>query len=415
MAEKLTETAVCPVCRKSVEINSAQAKCPVCGHASSAEMFSKTKEKLNAENDAELYRLMATADAFFSKKNYDEAYVVYSSVLEIDRNYLKAYFRRELTSQYLMLKTSSVYLSNDSFFMKLDEVKERFFQLDINDKEARKLKMTMCRDMIEYIAVRAEYEKKYASAHKNVKTVEVYMSNMILLFEYSAEVTRYLDENFDENYGKERAHLIIECCSLGMKIKGMLLAGAEYIETVEKLEDFSGEQTAKNVSRIKRRMLTQDEVLRVETVAGNMEKTKEKIVSGAQGELYDELNGAKKKSEETVKKELRENDEKRAEYEQWRRKNEQEYFAADKKILIFSITGKAAVIFAVIMALVFFFELFARDAFMEEILILAVLFIGAGIAFNFLKKSMEKKKGFYARVIEGDSAQIRTNGGNFRE
>ena len=165
VAEKLTETAVCPVCRKSVEINSAQAKCPVCGHASSAEMFSKTKEKLNAENDAELYRLMATADAFFSKKNYDEAYVVYSSVLEIDRNYLKAYFRRELTSQYLMLKTSSVYLSNDSFFMKLDDVKERFAQLDLNDKEAKKLKMTMCKDMIEYISVRVEYENKYASSH----------------------------------------------------------------------------------------------------------------------------------------------------------------------------------------------------------------------------------------------------------
>ena len=417
MSEKLTVTAVCPACKNSVEIDSAQPRCPICGHSSSAELFLKAAEKRRDETEAEVYRLMTAADAFFAKKNYDEAYVVYSSVLDIDRNYLKAYFRRELTSQYLMLKTSSVYLGNDSFFQRLEDVRERFtLRLDSSSKETRKLKLTMCRDMIEYISVRSDYEKKYAAAHKNIKTVEVYMANMILLFEYSAEVMRYLDEKFDESYGKERAYLIIDCCCLGMRIKGMLLAGAEYIETVEKLEDLSSEQSVKNVSRIKRRMLTQDEVLRVETVAGNMEKIKDRIISEADSELYEELNSAKEKSEKSVEKNIRDEDEKRAEYEEWRRYNEQKYYDADRKIFIFGILCKTAAIFAVIMAAMFFSELGLHKAFVGAFFVLTLIFMGAGVAFGSLKNYMEKKKGFYARVIEGDSRNIRikAKGGVFR-
>lgn len=160
-------------------------------------------------------------------------------------------------------------------------------------------------------------------------------------------------------------------------------------------------------------MLSQDDEIRIETMAGKMQKAKDDMLASVSTELYAELKNAKEKSEEQVEKTIRSDDAKRAEYEQWRRRNEEEYIAADKKILIFGIAGKAALVLVFIMLLVFIIELIAFDTFIKGILVIAAVFVALNIAFSFLKKSAEKKKGFYSKVIEGDSANIRSSGGGF--
>lgn len=415
MADKTINVVRCPVCKNSFESAEQVCKCPVCGHTENLNVLIAKTQIASAETDVAVYRMMAAADAYFAKKSYDEAYIGYSSVLETDRSYLKAYFRREITSQYLMLESSSVYLNSESFFMKMGEIKERFRQLDPEDAETQKLRLTMCRDMMDYISVRSDYEKKYASAHKNIKTVEVYMSNLILLFEYSIEAIRILEKLYEDDKGKGTAYLIIEFCSLAMKIRGTLVAGAEYIETSDKMEDFSGENSATNVSRIRRRMLTQDEELNIETNMGYAQKVKNNVVSGAEGELYKELRAAKDESEKQVNDTVDSEDKKRAEYELWRKNNEQEYIKADKLMLICDIAGKAAVIFAIIMIALYLIEMIAFEKTLTVMLVTGIICIAAKIALDFVKKTAEKKKGFYARVIEGDSANIRSNNANFNE
>lgn len=415
MAVNVINVVRCPVCKNSYESAEQVCKCPVCGHTESAELLIEKTKMASAETNVAVYRMMAAADAYFANKSYDEAYIGYSSVLETDSGYLKAYFRREITSQYLMLESSSVYLSSESFFLKMGEIKERFRQLDPNDPETQKLRVTMCRDMMEYVSVRSDYEKKYASAHKNMKTVEVYISNLILLFEYSVEAIRILEKLYEIDKSKEIAYLIIETSSLALKIRGMLVAGAEYVETSEKMEDFCGESSAKNVSRIRRRMLTQDEELKIETDMGYVQKVKNDIVSGAEGGLYKELCEAKDESEKQVNNSVDEEDKKRAEYEMWRKNNEQEYIKADKVMLICDISGKAAVIFAVIMISVYLIEMFAFEKKLTAILVTGIIFVIVKFVLGFVKKAAEKKKGFYARVIEGDSVKIRSSNSNFKE
>lgn len=415
MAVNAVNVVRCPVCKNSYESAEQVCKCPVCGHTESAELLIEKTKMASAETNVAVYRMMAAADAYFANKSYDEAYIGYSSVLETDSGYLKAYFRREITSQYLMLESSSVYLSSESFFLKMGEIKERFRQLDPNDPETQKLRVTMCRDMMEYVSVRSDYEKKYASAHKNMKTVEVYISNLILLFEYSVEAIRILEKLYGIDKSKEIAYIIIETSSLALKIRGMLVAGAEYVETSEKMEDFCGENSAKNVSRIRRRMLTQDEELKIETDMGYVQKVKNDIVSGAEGGLYKELCEAKDESEKQVNNSVDEEDKKRAEYEMWRKNNEQEYIKADKVMLICDISGKAAVIFAVIMISVYLIEMFAFEKKLTAILVTGIIFVIVKFVLGFVKKAAEKKKGFYARVIEGDSVKIRSSNSNFKE
>ena len=415
MTEKTVSAVICPVCRNSYECAEKVAKCPVCGHSENLEVLIAKTKIASAETNVTVYRMMAAADAYFSKKSYDEAYIGYNSVLETDRSYLKAYFRRELTSQYLILESSSVYLSSESFFMQMGDIKERFRQLDPDDEETSKLRITMCRDMLEYISVRSDYEKRYAVAHRNVKTVEVYMSNLILLFEYTVEAMRILEKLYENNRSKELAHLIIECCSLTLKIRGMLTAGAEYIETSEAMEDYSGEGSAKNVSRVRRRMLTQEETIKIETDAGYVQKVKNSVVSTAEGDLYKELRAAKEESENKINKDIDDEDKKRAEYEQWRRNNEQEYLKADKVILICDIAGKASGIFALIMTAMYLIEWFGFGQKITVLLVTAIFFAAAKIALDFVKKFFEKKKGFYTKVIEGDSANLRSGNKNFKD
>ena len=148
---------------------------------------------------------------------------------------------------------------------------------------------------------------------------------------------------------------------------------------------------------------------------GYAQKVKNNVVSGAEGELYKELRAAKDESEKKVNDNVESEDKKRAEYEMWRKNNEQEDIKADKIMLICDIAGKAAVIFAIIMIAVYFIEMFAFDKTLTVMLVTGIIFAAVRIALGFVRKSAEKKKGFYARVIEGDSINIRTNNSDFKE
>lgn len=401
----------CPICGNKFDVNGSLAKCPVCGWTDSVKSLEKReKHSMDADSEIAMYRFMSSADAFFSKKSYEEAYIGYGSVLDIDGSCTKAVFRRELTSQYLMMESSSVYLSCDSFFSAIKDIKASI--IEENDE---KLSFMVFKDMLEYISARADYEKRYASVHKNEKTAASYLADTLLLYEYAAETLSCLAAKKDVKNVKERAFLIVNGCGLGMKIRGMLLSGAEYVETQGKMEDLSKEPSAKNVSRIKRMKLDQNDEMQVETLAGNMRRLKKDVLSEASPELYNELTAESDKTEKTVERSSAEEDKKRMEYEMWRSRNEKEYIAADKKILIFGIVKKAALVMTVLMIVVFAVELVVLNSFMGQLIAAAVLFAAANVAFGFLEKAAEKKKGFYASVIDGDSARIRSNNSGFNE
>lgn len=400
----------CPICGNKFDVNGSMAKCPVCGWTESVKSLGKRENHLDADSEIAMYRFMSSADAFFSRKSYEEAYIGYGSVLDMDGSCTKAVFRRELTSQYLMMESSSVYLSCDSFFSVIKDIKAR-----IIEEGDEKLSLMVFKDMLEYISARADYEKKYASVHKNGKTAASYLADTLLLYEYAAETISCLAAKKDFKNVKERATLIVNGCGIGMKIRGMLLSGAEYVETQGKMEDLSKEPSAKNVSRIKRMKLSQTDEIQVETLAGSMRNAKKDVLAEASPELYNELTAESDKIEKAAERDSAEEDKKRMEYEMWRSRNEKEYVAADKKILIFGIVKKAALVMAVLMAAVFVVELVAFNSFMGQLIAATVLFAAADVAFGFLEKSAEKKKGFYASVIDEDSARIRSKGSDYTE
>ena len=67
------------------------ARCPACGWTDSVKSLEKKERRgMDADSEIAVYRLMSSADAFFSKKSYDEAYISYGSVLDMDGSCLKA-------------------------------------------------------------------------------------------------------------------------------------------------------------------------------------------------------------------------------------------------------------------------------------------------------------------------------------
>lgn len=400
--------SLCPICGGVLEIKGSSEKCPMCGYSS---VIKSAGESVgNADEKIATYRLMASADAFFSKKSYEEAYVGYGAVLDADKGNLKARFRRETASHYLMMESSSVYLSCDSFFEEVREIKKQL--IENNDE---RLSLTVCRDMLNFISARADYEKKYASLHKNEKTAAMYMSDTLLLYEYTVETVISMKEKSGVKNERERAFLVSDGFALGMKLRGMLLSGAEYVETSEKIDDLTGVQSVKNISRIKRRRLSQDDEIQVETLAGNMRKAKNDLMAELPGDIFADIKAAGEKSEKAAAESAADDDKKRIDHEVWRQRNEREYIAADKRILIFGIAEKAAAVMIAIMAVMFFIELIFSDVFMGQLIAIAVFFAAACVLFGVLKKSSIKKKGFYAKVIEGDSANIRSVGKDFKD
>ncbi|MDE5992464.1 MAG: hypothetical protein K2G87_05380, partial [Oscillospiraceae bacterium] len=400
----------CPICGNKFDINGTMAKRSACGWTDLVKSLRKKEtHSMDADSEIAMYRFMSSADAFFARKSYEEAYVGYGSVLDMDGSNLKAVFRRELTSQYLMMESSSVYLSSDGFFAKIKDIKANLIKLG-----DEKLSLTASKDMLEYLSCRADYEKKYASVHKNQKTAASYLADTLLLYEYTAETVVYLRDKEGIKNERTRAHLIMYGCGLCMKIRGMLLSGAEYVES-SKMDDQSKEPSAKNVSRIKRMKLDQKDELQVETLAGNMRQIKKELLAEASPELYAELTAENEKTEKTAERDTAKEDQKRMEYEMWRKRNETEYIAADKRIIIFGIAEKAALVMAVIMALVFVAELIISNVFMGQLIAATVLFAAVNVTLRILKRAAIKKKGFYAEVIDGDSANLRSSGGNFTD
>lgn len=408
MAEQHSE--ICPICGNKLDISGAMAKCSECGWTDSVKSIRKKENhSMDADSEIAMYRFMSSADTFFAKKSYEEAYANYGSVLDMDASNLKAVFRRELISQYLMMESSSVYLSSDGFFSKLKDIKASIIK-----HGDEKLSLTACKDMLEYLSCRADYEKKYASVHKNQKTAASYLADTLLLYEYAAETVISLRGKTAVKDERTRALLIVEGFGLCMKIRGMLLSGAEYVES-GKMNDQSKDPSAKNVSRIKRMKLDQKEELQVETLAGNMRQIKKDLLAEASPALYAELTAENEKTEKATERNAAKEDQKRLEYEMWRKRNETEYIAADKRIIIFGIAEKAALVMAVIMVLVFLAELIVSNVFMGQLIAATVLFAAANVTFGILKRAAIKKKGFYAEVIDGDSANLRSSGGNFTD
>lgn len=386
------------------------AKCPACGWTDSVKSLRKKEnQSMDADSEIAMYRFMSSADAFFARKSYEEAYVGYGSVMDMDGSNLKAIFRRELTSQYLMMESSSVYLSSDGFFAKIKDIKANLIKYG-----DEKLSLTASKDMLEYLSCRADYEKKYASVHKNQKTAASYLADTLLLYEYTAETVVYLRDKEGIKNERTRANLIMYGCGLCMKIRGMLLSGAEYVESV-KMDDQSKDPSAKNVSRIKRMKLDQKDELQVETLAGNMRQIKKELLAEASPELYAELTAENEKTEKAAERDAEKEDQKRLEYEMWRKRNEAEYIAADKRIIIFGISERAAFVMAVIMALVFVAELIISNVFIGQLIAATILFAAVSVTLGILKRAAIKKKGFYAEVIDGDSANLRSSGGNFTD
>ena len=69
-------SGLCPICGNKFEVSGTMARCPACGWTDSVKSLEKKERRgMDADSEIAVYRLMSSADAFFSKKSYDEAYI----------------------------------------------------------------------------------------------------------------------------------------------------------------------------------------------------------------------------------------------------------------------------------------------------------------------------------------------------
>lgn len=379
-----SKKVVCPICKNPFKYEgSGDTECPVCGYEIKEADIGKKSVKETAFKEAELYRLMSSADAFFSGKRYDEAYIGYGAVISRDPECIKAIFRRDLASQYLTYECSSVYLGFDGFFTELDDIKKRIDISTVGDEESKRLKLTVCNDMIEYISYRTDYEKRFAEADENVKKSGMYTSNLIRLFEYTEEILKYMlgiGAGFDRNL----AFAVVSCCNAGKKIYDMLF-GDDWEAGVFDMG-----------------MLNGGDRMKMEALCENMETTRADIIKNADEALLNRINTSEEKKDvraESEAEELR-----RKEHEQWRIRNKENYIAADKAILIFGISAKAALCFTAVMAALFVFEAAMHDEFMNGTVVCTLIFAAAQAVFTMLRKNAERKKSYYFNMLNRSSA-----------
>lgn len=379
-----SKRVVCPICKNPFEYDGiGDTECPVCGYEIKKEDIGKKAVKEAAASEAELYRLMSSADAYFSGKRYDEAYIGYGAVISRDPECIKAIFRRALASQYLTYDCSSVYLGFDGFFAEIEDIKKR---IDINagsDEESDRLKLTVCSDMIGYISYRTDYEKKFAEADEDLKKSGIYTSNLILLFEYTEEILKYMlgiGTGFDRNL----AFAVVSCCNAGKKIYNILF----------------GDDREDGVFNTG--MLNGGDRMKMETLCENMETTRADIIKNADEALLNRINISEEKKD--VRSESGADEFRRKEYEQWRIRNREKYIAADKEILIFGISAKAALCFTAVMAVLFVFEAAMHDEFMKGAAACSLIFFAAQAVFTILRKNAEKKKSYYFNMLNRNAA-----------
>ena len=380
---------VCPICKNPFEYEgNGDTECPVCGYEIiEADIESKSEED-SAKKKAEDYRLMAAADAYFSRKSYDEAYIGYGAVISSDPECLKAVFRRELASQYLTYEYSTVYLSCDGFFTEIEEIKKRVDISMNNDDESERIKFTVCLDMIDFISYRAEYEKRFAETNGNGKDSGVYTSNLIKLFEYSEVILKYILNN-ETVFDRDIAFAVVKCCNTGSKIYDMLFA----------------ESTGAGIFDVD--MLDGSDRMKMKALYGNMESTRNDIIKNADDVLLSRINISEEKRDLQAEGEAE--DQRHREREQWRKRTEAKYFAADKEILIFGISAKAALCFAAVMLLLFIFEAVVNESFLKGVVACVIIFSVAHMVFTTLRKNAENKKNNYFNMLNGKGTSADKN------
>lgn len=376
-----SKKVVCPICKNPFEYEGGgDTECPVCGYEISEADIETKAVKENEERKAEVYRLMSTADAYFSRKGYDEAYIGYGAVISSDPECMKAIFRRELASQYLTYECSTVYLSCDGFFTGIENIK-KLIDINADDEESDKLKLTICGDMTEFISYRADYEKRFAEADESGKNSGVYTANLIRLFEYTEVILKYL-VNAGTGFDRNLAFAVVSCCNAGKKIYDMLF----------------GESAEESVFDVD--MLDGSDRIKMEALCGNMENKRNDIIKNADEILLSMIHISDEKKDIIAESEAE--DLRRKEREQWRKRNEEKYYAADKEILIFGISAKAALCFAAVMAALFIFEAAVNDEFMKGAIAFVVIFVAAQIVFTALRKNAEKRKSHYFNMLNGN-------------
>lgn len=378
-----SKKVVCPICKNPFEYDgNGDAECPICGYEIKEADIGKKAVKDNAVSEAELYRLMSSADAYFSGKRYDEAYIGYGAVISRDPECIKAIFRRNLASQYLTYECSSVYLRFDGFFTEMEDIKKRI-DISSDGEESDRLKLTVCSDMIEYISYRTDYEKKFAEADEDTKKTGVYTSNLILLFEYAEEILKYMlgiGAGFDRNLAFE----VVKCCDAGKKIYDML-----FVDDREAGVFDTG-------------MLNGGDRMKMDALCKNMETTRSDIIKNADEALLNRINISEEKKDARTESEADEM--RRKEQEQWRIRNREKYIAADKEILIFGISSKTALCFTAVMVVLFVFEAAVHDEFMKGAVACAFIFAVSQVVFTMLRKNAEKKKSYYFNMLNRGTA-----------
>ena len=386
MSENNEISLICPVCGNQIEYIEETAMCKNCGYTSDPVKAAKLSETDKYRKDAAVYRLMTAADTYFSRKNYYEAYIEYSSVLDSDPHCLKAIFRLDITGQYLMYETASVYLSCEAFFHKTRKILASALENTIDEK----LMLTMCKDMLNFITFCSEYERKYALSHKSKQNALTYLSNMLVLLDH----TRFIMNCIISVNKRDSAFAAMKCFETGSELHGRILSGMEYPSPSEP-------------DSMKKCELSHSEISRANGLYNELSEIKQRIMKNADDALYAELKALEKKKGTDKPPAASAENFQRSEYENWRRRNEEEYVSADRKSIVLGIISKAAFLFAAVTIIIFIIEAVASDDIIKGLAASAVAFIAAGAVFSAFERHSEKKRRFYARLVYSDEEQSR--------
>ncbi len=374
------EALRCPVCGKELPDSFV---CE-CGYdRRNNEIIVKT-----VKNDAALYRMLSDSDTYFAKKNYNEAYIGYTSVLDADPHCNKAVFRANIISQYLMYETSSVYLGSDPFFERTGEM----ITAAIENSKDTKFILMMCKDTLDLIEYVSEYERKYALSHKNEHNASEYIKHMLKLLKCTQLIMKCIICVNDESY----SFVAMKCYSTSSEIYDRLSKGMEYYKVSERSDDSEAAGTD-----IMLREMSVSEKENAEQIFGDISDIRRRILKSADDDLYGKLKALDKDHTEIktdgLSEELR-----REEHEKWRKNNEKEFTSADKMNMIFGILSKTFFVFSGVMLLIFIFIVLLYDEAVGIIIGSAAVFAALGGVFTALEKFFGKRRSFYAGIVCGD-------------
>lgn len=384
------ELLFCPVCGHDME----QDTCSVCGYSWDPQ---KTKIK-HVISDAAVYRLMSAADAYFARKNYNEAYIAYNTVIEGDPHCSKAVFRINIISQYLMYETSSVYLNCDNFFRRVKDM----LTIAVESKADEKLVITVCRDMLDFISYSADYERKFALSYKNRQSAFAYIKNLIELLAN----THFIMKCIICVNSRESAFAAMKCYDTAAALRDKIVDGIEYYGI-----DESGEDADPSETHIRVREPDSNEKEQTEKIFDEICEIRRSILKNADDALYGELKALEKKASAPDKVRSSDNEILRQEHENWRKNNEKAFFSADKRNIIFGIFSKTFLVFAAVMFVIFIFVVLVYDEAVGMLIGSSAVFAALGVLFTALERHFDNRRSFYAKIIYNDdgNSKIRDN------